>query len=107
MASRKKAIQEMRKSKETRRDRWKEEEKDLLAAMFADGTDITEMALKFHRSEKAIFAQINEMELYERIRAPRQKKEGCLCPHCDEREDCEKYGIALCADRQEEKEPVS
>lgn len=102
MSSKKKAIQELRRSKETRRERWKEEEKDLLATMFAEGTDITEMALTFQRSEKAIFAQINEMGLYERIRAPRQKKEGCLCPHCDERENCEKYGIALCADNQEE-----
>lgn len=106
MSSRKSEVQELRRSKETRRDRWKEEEKDLLAAMFTEGMDITEMALKFHRSEKAIFAQINEMELYERIRAPRQKKKGCLCPHCEEREDCEKYGTAVCEAKQEVK-PVS
>lgn len=90
-------VQEMRRNTETRKTRWLEKEKTLLAEMFNEGAGITEMALYFHRSEKAIFAQINEMGLYERILPPRQKKSGCLCPECEEREECMENGGIVCS----------
>lgn len=89
-------VQEMRRNTEIRKARWKEEEKIQLVEMFDDGVGITSMALYFHRSEKAIFAQINEMGLYERILPPKQKKSGCLCPHCENRKECTGKGGLAC-----------
>lgn len=97
MQSIKNEIQEMRRNRKICRERWKEEDKIRLVEMFDEGVGITKMALELHRSEKAIMAQINKMGLYERILAPRQKKSGCLCPECDEREECMENGGSTCS----------
>ncbi len=55
----KKEVQEMRRNREICRERWKEEDKVRLVEMFDEGVGITQMAQNFHRSEKAIMAQIN------------------------------------------------
>ena len=96
MSYEKNKVQEMRKKTEIRRERWKEEDKIRLIEMFDKGVGITQMALDFHRSEKAIFAQINEMRLYERILPPYQKKSGYLCSFCEERKECKEKGKATC-----------
>lgn len=56
------------------RDYWKEEERQMLQDMFYEGEGISDMAITFHRSEVAIINQINSMQLYEKVRNPRQKR---------------------------------
>ena len=66
-------------------DYWTKDEKKTLSSAFYDGMGITEMALKFQRTEPAIMQQIEQMDLYERAVHPvrrRKKKCVCLCSRC-------------------------
>lgn len=72
------------------RDYWKKEERQMLQDMFYEGEGISDMAITFHRSEVAIINQINSMQLYEKVRNPRQKKNDCRCSQCN-KTDCERY----------------
>lgn len=72
------------------RDYWKKEERQMLQDMFYEGEGISDMAVTFNRSEVAIINQINSMQLYEKVRNPRQKKNDCRCSQCN-KADCEKY----------------
>lgn len=77
-------------SVEIRKDYWSEDDREQLKMMFFDGYDITDMALRFRRSEIAIYAQLNAMGVFNRARAARQKDSKCLCPKCERYPDCTK-----------------
>lgn len=79
-----------------KRGYWKEEERNLLTKMFNEQVGITEMAVTFGRTEKAIMKQLDELKLYERVRAANKPKDGCKCPECSRYEECNKKGI-LCS----------
>lgn len=68
-------------------DYWTEEERENLKLDFACGAGITEMAIKFQRTEPAIIQQIEKMDLYNRKNAPSRRKSApkeavCLCSMC-------------------------
>jgi len=69
---------------------WSNEDRERLQRMFYDGDSITDMALTFQRSEPAIFAQLQEMGMFKRSRAARQKDSECLCSKCSLYPDCDK-----------------
>lgn len=79
-------------------DYWTKEEKEALATAFDGGMGITAMAMKFQRTEPAIFQQIENMDLFERKKYPsrrksRRKASDCLCSKCDRYKTC-------CANRE-------
>lgn len=79
-----------------KRGYWKEEDKDLLIKMFYDQVGITEMAVTFDRTEKAIMKQLDELKLYKRVRGANRPKDGCKCPECSKYAECKDKG-PLCA----------
>lgn len=85
-----KALRENGLLAQRQKDFWKKEERQKLQNMFYEGEGISEMALTFNRSEVAILNQINSMQLYEKVRNPRQKKNECKCNQCH-KTDCERY----------------
>ena len=72
--------------------RWKEKEKAWLAEMYANGVEMTDMALMLHRTERAISAQIDKMGLRARSRNSWKRKDSCLCPECANYEKCKGKG---------------
>lgn len=77
------------------RANWMPEEKELLAKMFREQVGITEMAVYFERTEKAIINQLDKLNLYDRERSSNKPKEGCLCSECARYAECREKG-ALC-----------
>lgn len=67
---------------------WKEDERKLFIKMYDEGAGITELALKFRRSESAIMNQVDKLGLNPRVRASRKEKLGCLCKECSLYESC-------------------
>ena len=74
------------------RANWKPEEKELLAKMFNEQVGITEMAVYFERTEKAIINQLDKLNLYDRVRASNKHKAGCLCSECARYAECKEKG---------------
>ena len=79
-----------------RRGYWEKEERELLIKMFYEQVGITEMAITFGRTENAIVKQLDELKLYERVRAANKPKDGCKCPECSRYAECKEKG-PLCA----------
>lgn len=71
---------------------WSQEEKELLAKMFNEQVGITEMAVHFERTEKAIINQLDKLNLYDRVRASNKHKAGCLCSECARYAECKEKG---------------
>lgn len=84
------AIRQQLASNERHREYWSDDEKSKLIEMFENGTGITEMALELQRSEMAIVNQLNALGLFRKCRAPKQRKQGCLCSECSYYPNCEK-----------------
>lgn len=83
-------IEHRAKNPNRHKDYWQESEKALLKEMYLSGYGITELALRFDRSELAIFNQILNMDIIPRSRGTREKKSGCRCPGCSEYGSCDK-----------------
>lgn len=75
---------------DNRKEFWSEKDRESLKHMYSNGYGISEMALKFGRSEDAIVNQIHTLELQPRVRVPYAKKSGCKCPKCKECDTCRK-----------------
>lgn len=66
---------------------WTEEEKERLKLLFASGLGITEIAYNLHRTESAVYQQIESLDLYNRKANPQRRRSaakprGCLCENC-------------------------
>ena len=77
-------------------DYWSDEEKRQLRILFEQGIGISEMAVRLQRSERAIYQQIEKMDLYGRKANPKrnqkQKAPSCLCSRCKcARNACPRY----------------
>lgn len=77
---------------------WTPTECDLLRAMFAEGSGITEIALSLMRSETAVMQQILKMDLLDRqtypLRCKKKPKYRCLCEQCKlPKSTCPKCGM--------------
>ena len=83
-------IEHRAKNPNRHKDYWQESDKELLKEMYLAGYGITELALRFDRSELAIFNQILNMDIIPRSRNIREKKSGCRCPGCPEYGSCDK-----------------
>ena len=67
---------------------WTDDERSRVRMMFAEGTPVNEIALELQRSERAVYMQISNMNLY--IIAPEKmqkhkngpKEPVCLCSVC-------------------------
>lgn len=73
-----------------RRNYWSKENKQKLKDLFHAGVGISAMALTFQRSELAIINQLCAMNLFKKHRAPKTKREQCLCSQCSLYPHCEK-----------------
>lgn len=72
---------------EREREYWTEEEKEQLKLLFASGLGITEIAYNMHRTESAVYQQIENLYLYNRKTNPQRRRSaakprGCLCENC-------------------------
>lgn len=67
---------------------WTDEEKNHVNVRFKEGVPINEIALELQRSERAVYQQINNMNLYvippEKMRKQKTgtKEPVCLCSVC-------------------------
>lgn len=66
---------------------WTEIEKEQLKLLFESGLGITEIAYNMHRTEPAVYQQIEKLDLYHRKDNPQRsravnKPRGCLCENC-------------------------
>lgn len=75
-----------------RRTYWTPEAINTLTNMFYEQVGITEMAVYFDRSERAIMNQLDKLGLYRRVRAANKPKEGCLCSACTMYSRCKEQG---------------
>ena len=75
-----------------KRNYWSQEDKERLLDMFYEPTGITEMAVRFQRTEKAIVNQLTKLGVYDRVRAENKPKEGCLCGMCAKYSECKEKG---------------
>lgn len=69
-------------------DYWSADEKERLEEMFCAGVGISEITIRLHRTEPAVFQQIEKLDLYQRKVCPRRRKLtvrqcGCLCSACE------------------------
>lgn len=91
-----KAIRDMRAgvtSIDRRKEYWRDDEDQKLVELFREGLGISELAVLFQRSERAIMKRIEQLKLYGRVRPSRECKkqlEGCLCPNCTCQNECAK-----------------
>ena len=104
----KEAVIAMR-NREVRLDRdgeyWTEEEKQQLRLLFEAGYGITEIAYNLHRTEAAIYQQIESLDLYNRKANPQRRRSaakprGCLCENCQ----CDPSFCPRCMKNQEGEE---
>ena len=64
---------------------WTDEERNLLRECFEQGGDTRALAVRLHRSEEAIWKQMEK--LYKQVRKRQKSKAACLCTKC--RVQCE------------------
>lgn len=89
-----KAIRDMRAgvaSIDRRKEYWRDDEDHKLGELFREGLGISELAVLFQRSERAIMKRIDYLRLYRRVRPARECKKqlkGCLCPDCACQNNC-------------------
>ena len=79
-----------------KRSYWTPEDNELLIKMFNEQYGITEMAVTFERTEKAIISQLDKLHMYDRVRAANKPKDGCRCLECPKYADCKEKG-PLCS----------
>ena len=79
-----------------KRGYWTPEDNELLIKMFNEQYGITEMAVTFERTEKAIISQLDKLHMYDRVRAANKPKDGCRCLECPKYADCKEKG-PLCS----------
>ena len=71
---------------------WTDGERQKLQDLFEEGVGISDMALIFHRSEGAIFNQLETMKLFKKARRTREKSIECKCSKC-QCKDCDKFSM--------------
>ena len=75
-----------------KRGYWSPEDNERLIWMFNEQYGITEMAVTFGRTEKAIISQLDKLHMYDRVRAANKPKDGCRCPECPKYAECKEKG---------------
>ena len=80
---------------------WSKEELQQIENLYEEGVGMSDIALRFDRTEVAVFQQLGKMGLLSRQCRPRAHKKkgevklelpgGCHCPHCNVTE-CQNCG---------------
>lgn len=100
MEDNRKAVMQLRENTANRtKDYWTQDEREQLAAMYASGHGITEMALHFDRTELAIVNQLRVMRLFPAVYGHYGKKPKCKCPKCAFYGQCKDSNFERCCDQ--------
>ena len=70
---------------------WSNGDRERLSKLFYKNKGITEIALDLERTEVAVMQQIQQMNLYGKVRNTyHRREEGCRCRNCPLRKQCQK-----------------
>ena len=70
---------------------WSDQERAKLKQYFNEGYGITEIALEFGRTERAVQQELYHQVCFPKVRREyrkKQKKNGCLCNQCNLSSEC-------------------